>query len=488
MASEKTLASEKPTFSQSVEGLLRKYKVGVLPESMRTAKPDSKDLMDIAKPSLIGIPFLLVLYLIWDVTGFATGLAIIVAIAILDASRPLRNGYWLLKPDAPEMPSDPASLMMLAEGLDPEGWWGKKVQDALNAYGIKATVVAMDTSGATMDVYELEVQKGFDINVVTTLGDNFARALALPKGERVLVDANIGNGRAALFIPKKESRAIPAMALIPQAKDSQAILPGLIGEDLVGKPLVVDITQAPHLLVGGEIGNERLHQLLNMVLSSAYHCAPTQLQITLIDPKRIELQVCNALPHVLEPVITDMHKAYSKLQQLQVEMDKRCQQLLDAGVSNIAGYNAMHVDDPMPYQLVIISEIFLMLQTGQQANATQEEERLGQALKTLLIALVTAAPAQSIGVHFLFGIQCFDAKTCGQTLRQGIPSSIGLRVRGQAFSEMLIGQAGCETLGKNGECYVYMSGDASPVRAQVAAATEAERAQLVQEIKEKWNP
>ena len=262
MASEKTL--EKPTFSQSVEGLLRKYKVGVLPESMRTAKPDSKDLMDIAKPSLIGIPFLLVLYLIWDVTGFATGLAIIVAIAILDASRPLRNGYWLLKPDAPETPSDPASLMMLAEGLDPEGWWGKKVQDALNAYGIKATVVAMDTSGATMDVYELEVQKGFDINVVTTLGDNFARALALPKGERVLVDANIGNGRAALFIPKKESRAIHAMALIPQAKESQAILPGLIGEDLVGKPLVVDITQAPHLLVGGEIGNERLHQLLNI--------------------------------------------------------------------------------------------------------------------------------------------------------------------------------------------------------------------------------
>ena len=90
------MASDKG-FKQIVQTWLRKYKVGTLPEHMRTAKPNSQDLMEIAKPTLIGIPILVILYLIWDLTGFATGLAVAVALAILDATRPLRGGYWLMK-------------------------------------------------------------------------------------------------------------------------------------------------------------------------------------------------------------------------------------------------------------------------------------------------------------------------------------------------------------------------------------------------------
>ena len=480
------MASDKG-FKQIVETWLRKYKVGTLPEHMRTAKPNSQDLMEIAKPTLIGIPILVILYLIWDLTGFATGLAVAVALAILDATRPLRGGYWLMKPEPPPNSPEVKNRFLLEEGIDPEKWWGKKVQEALSAHGVQARVVALDTSGASVDVYELEVQKGYDINLIAHLGDNFARSLALPKGERVLVEANIGNGRAALYIPKAAKRRVPSTELITQrtADFTKFKLPGLVGEDLVGKPLVVDIAQAPHLLVGGEVGSERASQLLNMLFSMAYYCSPQQLQMTVIDPKKIELPVVNQLPHLTEAVVTDIQQAYTIFKQVQTVLEQRCQLLLEAGVGHISAYNELNPEHPIPYYIVAISELHVMLQ-----NTTPVPElgdiALGQAVRQSLMSLVTAAPAQAAGIHFLFGLQCYDPKTCGDMLRQAIPSAIGLRVCGQAFSEMLIGRPGCEVLGSHGQCYVLMSNDMTPVRAQVASATELEWVQLAQQIKEKW--
>lgn len=481
-------SGEKPTFLQYVLTWWEKYKIGVIPEHMRIAKPDSRDLMDIAMPSLIGIPILLVLYVLGDVTAFASGLAVVVALAILDASRPLRGGHWLAKPDEPVVVTEEQTKrrFLIDDGIDLEKWWGKNVQDALNAHGIKASVVALDTSGASVDVYELLVQKGFDINNVKDLGDNFARSLGLPKGERVSVDANIGNGRAALYVPKKQRRSISTAEMMQQAAASPYALPGLIGEDLLGNALIVDIARAPHLLVGGEITDERAVQMLNMILSSAYSRSPTTLKITLVDPKRLEMAVCNRLPHMTEPVITDMQVAYQRLKTIHDLMEERCQQLQTAGAGHIEGYNVLNPETPMPYHLIAFSELSMALKVDAPLDG-ETSTTVGEGIKKLLLNLVGAAPTQAVGIHFLFGVQCFDAKTCGEALRQGIPSSIGLRVRGQSFSEMLIGQSGCETLNNSGDCYVFMSGSSTPVRAQVASASEVDIVKLVQAIKDKWS-
>ena len=481
---------DRKTLSQTLLALWQKYKIGVIPEHLRVAKPNSRDIIDMALPTLIGVPILLVLYVIGDVTAFASGLAVVVALAILDASRPLRGGYWFFRPDAEAPPKDESPdqakrRFLIDDGVDPERWWGKNVQDALNAHGIKANVVALDTSGASVDVYELTVQKGFDINNVTDLGDNFARSLGLGKGERVAVDANIGNGRAALYVPKKELRKISTLEMMQQAEATSYALPGLIGEDIVGNPLIVDIAQAPHLLVGGEVTQERAVQMLNLILSCAYSRSPKLLKLMLIDPKRIEMSVCNRLPHMLEPVIADMHTVYQHLQAIRQLMDERCQQLAEAGVSHIEGYNELHPDNPMPYHLIAFSELTMALKVDSPISEGSELT-LGEGIKKSLLGLVGAAPTQAAGIHFLFGVQCFDAKTCGEALRQGIPSSIGLRVRAQSFSEMLIGQSGCEALNNSGDCYVFMSGSSTPLRAQVASASELEIVTLVKTISEKW--
>lgn len=464
-----------------------KYKVGVLPEAWRTAKPSGTDLVDMAKPTLIGVPVLMVLYLIWGINGFATGLALIVGFAILDATRPLRGGHWLGKPEAKTKEEEVKRRFLLEEGMDPEKWWGKKIQDALNAHNIKANVVVLDTSGATLDMYELEVQQGYDINNVVTLGDNFARSLKLPKGSHISIDANIGNGRAAMYVPKTQYRAIRTIEMLKAAAQSSHNLPGLVGEDLVGNPLVVDITHAPHLLVGGEIGMERAGQMLNILLGASYAMSPDRLRITLIDPKLLELAVCNNLPHVVEPVITEMHKAYKRLLHIREMMLQRCDVFREAGVSNIAAYNRRFPEKPMPYHLIAFSELTIGLKCNAPVSADDDRE-IGETIKVLLLDMIGAAPTQEAGIHFLFGIQCYDPKTCGETLRQGIPSSIGMRVRAHEFSELLIGQKGCETLGEQGECYVFMSGDAAPKRALSAAVSGEEIEQAVTTIQEKWQP
>lgn len=477
--------SQRQSVMENVLNWCNKHKIGVLPEAWRTAKPNNKDLIDMAKPTLVGLPALMILYLIWEIPGFAAGMAIIVGFAILDATRPLRGGHWLGRPEASKK-AEVQRRFLIEKGMDPEKWWGKKLQDALNAHNIKANVVVLDTSGATLDMYELEVQQGYDVAGITALGENFSRALKLPKGTHISVDANIGNGRAALYIPKEKYRPVRTLSMLEAAQTSGYALPGLVGEDLIGNPMIVDITHAPHLLVGGEVGMERAGQMLNIILSTSYSLPPERLRITLIDPKLLELAVCNSLPQVTESVITDMHKAHKRLLHIREMMLVRCQQFLEAGVNNIAAYNRRFPDAPMPYQLVAFSELTIGLKCSAPVSADDDRE-VGDSIKSLLLELIGAAPTQEAGIHFLFGIQCYDPKTCGETLRQGIPSSIGMRVRAHEFSELLIGQKGCESLCEQGECYVFMSGDASPKRALSAALIGEDMEHAVDLIREKWS-
>lgn len=478
-----SVAFEAQTLTTTLTSWWHKYKIGAIPEQVRVAKPNTKDLWDIAKPSLWGIPILLVLYVVGDVTAFAAGLAAVVALALLDASRPLRSGYWLGKP----APAHSKQRFLIEEGIDPEKWWGKRVQAALNAHGIQAAVVALDTSGASMDVYELDVQKGFDISAINALGDNFSRTLALAKGERVWVDANIGSGRAALYIPKAKGRVISSVDLLPKITNAAYTLPALVGEDLVGNSIVVDIAQAPHLLIGGELGEERSQQVLNIILSCAYHVSPQQLTLTLIDPKRVELQSVSQLPHCQEPIITDMYKVSSYFQRLYALIEQRCQQFAAANVGHIQAYNALHADAPLAYHVVVISDLHVMFQAGSHL-ANDEEFTLGQSLKKQLLELLCSMPAPSAGIHFVCGLQSFEPKLIGEQLRTALPSVIGLRMRNASFSQWLIHQSGCETLSKAGECYVFMAQHTHPLRGQIATASALEHSQLVQSIKAKWQP
>lgn len=408
--------------------------------------------------------------------GLAGGIALVNAVA----TRHARGGYLLKQPHIEEVTPAP----MPADMDDGNGkWWGQDVQDALDAFEIKATVVSKDDTGATVDVYGLSVSKGFDINKVTTIGANFSRALCLPRGKRVSIDANAGGGLAALYVPKKKERDIRVSDLLKQAANSGATIPGLIGESSTGETLIVDISKAPHMYVAGETGSGKSVMIVCLALSAAYSLSPDKLHITCIDPKRVDLSLLNGLPHMAEKAITDMHKALARLQMMKLMMEQRYTEMEKAGVRNLAAFNKKHPERAMPYHLLVIEE--LTLATGNTSPLDEDDKTpVGKAIENTLVELAIAARAA--GIFMVLGVQRFDAKTFDGQLRQNVPSVIGMKVKARASSDMIIGQSGCETLDGNGECFVLMSGQNSPTRAQGAFATEDEIKGLVSSINKKW--
>ncbi len=468
---------------ESFESFSRKYHIGTLPESIRTETPSLDDVIDVIKPSLIGLPILAGVYYLGGVPAFAVGLAGAVAVALLDVKRAYSGWALQAYPDIPVINEEEIKDLIEEHGR----WWGQDLQDALTANNIPARVVAKDSTSATVDVYELEVEKGFDINRVAKLGDNFTRDLGLMKGIKFSVEANIGNGRAGLFIPKKK-RELITLAEVIQSDRLQAMrLPIVVGKDLGGKLAAFDLVNAKHLLIGGETGSGKSVEFSNAILSMAYHCSPDQLELTLIDPKMVELSMFDGLPHIegaAKTALIDMEEATHRLIHLYDEMQARYQAMHQSGVRNIESYNALG-GDTFKYKVIVIDEITELVDLDDPITLEEKTQAIGKVAEKYITKL--ARLGRAAGMLLIIGAQRFDAETFKGQLRANIPSAIGMRVKKQVFSEMLIEQSGCENLLGNGDCYVLLTGSQAPVRCQAAFIDEAGIEAMVKAIGEKWS-
>lgn len=468
---------------QSFEAFSRKHRIGTLPESFRNEKPSTDDVIDVLKPSLFGLPSLAGLYYFGGVPAFAVGLAGAVAVALWDVKRAYSG--WALEP-YPEIPL--INEEEIKDLIESHGrWWGQDLQDALDANGIQAKVVAKDSTSATVDVYELEVAKGFDINRVANLGENFTRDLGLKKGIKFSVEANIGNGRSGLFIPKEKRELIPLSEAINHANLKKMRLPILVGKDFGGNLAAFDLVNAKHLLIGGEPGSGKSVELSNAILSMAYHCSPDQLELTLIDPKMVELSMFDGLPHIegaAKTAIIDMEEATHRLIYLYEEMKSRYKAMHKACVRNIESYNALG-KYRLKYKVIVIDEITEIIDLNDAILIDEKEQKIGNVAEKYVTKL--ARLGRAAGMLLIIGAQRFDAETFKGQLRANIPSAIGMRVKKRVYSEMLIEQSGCENLLGNGDCYVLLTGSPAPTRCQAAFIDEAGIEAMVKAIGVKWS-
>lgn len=468
---------------QSFEAFNRKHRIGALPESFRNDKPSADDVIDVLKPSLVGLPVLAGLYYVGGAPAFAVGLAGAVAVALWDVKRAYSGWAFEPYPEIPVLNEEEINDLIEEHGR----WWGQDLQGALDANGIQAKVVAKDSSSSTVDVYELDVAKGFDINRVANLGDNFTRDLGLTKGVKFSVEANIGNGRAGLFIPKAKRELITLDELINQESLKKMRLPILVGKDLSGKLAAFDLVNAKHLLIGGETGSGKSVEFSNAILGLAYHCHPDQLELTLIDPKMVELSMFDGLPHVegaAKTAIIDMEEATHRLIYLYEEMQSRYEAMHKAGVRNIESYNALG-QEQLRYKVIVIDEITEIIDLDDIIIIEDKEQKIGKVAEKYVTKL--ARLGRAAGMLLIIGAQRFDAETFKGQLRANIPSAIGMRVKKRVYSEMLIEQSGCENLLGNGDCYVLLTGSQAPIRCQAAFIDESGIEAMVKAIGEKWS-
>ena len=338
------------------------------------------------------------------------------------------------------------------------------LEDTLASFGVGAKVVHIER-GPSITRYELKPDRGVKISKIASLADDIALALAATS---VRIEAPIpGKSAVGIEVPNK-TVSIVAVREILEALPQRGQIPPLwmaLGKDITGRPVFGDLGKMPHLLVAGATGAGKSVCLNTIIASLLVSATPDQVQMLMIDPKRVELTMYNGIPHLIKEVITDARMAAGALFEMTKEMDVRYERFAKAGVRKIEEYNAKFPEEKLPYVLIVIDELAdLMLVAPAKVETTIM--RLAQLARATGIHLVVATQRPSVDV--ITGL-----------IKANIPSRIAFAVSSQVDSRTILDMAGAERLLGRGDM-LYLPIDApKPVRAQGALITGSEVHRLV---------
>jgi S-DNA-T family DNA segregation ATPase FtsK/SpoIIIE len=338
------------------------------------------------------------------------------------------------------------------------------LEDTLASFGVGAKVTHIER-GPSITRYELRPERGVKIARISALADDLALALAAtsvrieaPIPGKSAVGIEIPNATVSIVSVREILDAMPARGTIPPLNMA-------LGKDITGRPIYGDLGKMPHLLVAGATGSGKSVCLNCIIASLLVSATPDQVQMVMIDPKRVELSVYNGIPHLKNEVITDPRMAAGALFEMTKEMDQRYERFAKAGVRKIEEWNAKYPDDKLPYIVIVIDELadLMLVAPGK--------------VETLICRL--AQLARATGIHLIVATQRPSVDVITGIIKANIPSRIAFAVSSQVDSRTILDMGGAERLLGRGDM-LYLPIDApKPVRAQGALITGAEVNRLV---------
>src|SRR6185436_3219039 len=236
----------------------------------------------------------------------------------------------LLEPSRPTSPDDERTIEAQA----------RRLENALKSFRVEASVVGAKV-GPAVTLYELEVAQGTRLNKVTQLSQEIAAAL---RAKSVRIIAPIpGKSTIGIEVPNEKRRVVRLSELVTQkAYDKKFMaLPLFLGMDAEGNAIVEDLSRMPHLLIAGTTGSGKSVCINGILVSLLLTRSPHDVQLILVDPKMVELQMFAQVPHMMLPVVSDMRQATNVLLWAVDKMEGRYELFQRAGVRNIKGYNAL---------------------------------------------------------------------------------------------------------------------------------------------------
>ena len=388
--------------------------------------------------------------------------------------------------------------------------------ETLGQFGIQ--VAAGDiTKGPTITRYEVYPAKGVRVDKIVSLERDLARAT---RAERINILAPIP-GKDTVGIELANSRKVKvSLRELLQSEDwnaTTARLPIALGKDVYGKTIIADLAQMPHLLVAGTTGSGKSVCINGLIASMLFRFTPDQLRFIMIDPKVVEMQVYNSLPHLVIPVVTDPKKVLLALRWVIDEMEKRYKIFAKAGARNITGFNArpkkktqkeldveagvspaesddadtqsratvatamtvprddeVIIPDHMPYIVIIIDELADLMQT---APADVESA----------IARITQM-ARAAGIHLIVATQTPRADVITGVIKANIPSRIAFQVASKIDSRVILDENGADRLLGQGDMLYLPPSTSRLIRAQGALVTDDEIGRLVDFVSAQSSP
>lgn len=376
--------------------------------------------------------------------------------------------------------------------------------ETLRLFGVQASPGDI-TPGATITRYEVYPAAGVRVDKISSLGRDLSRVLC---AERINILAPIpGKDSVGIEIPNSNKVAVFLRELLESRdwSNTSAKIPIALGKDVYGKTLVADLAAMPHLLIGGTTGSGKSVCLNCILMSLLFRFTPEELRLILIDPKQVEMQVYNDIPHLVVPVVTDPKKVMLALRWVINEMEKRYRILAKVGVRNIASFNSrshqaapepaespqlefLHVtlddeadddqDDPkspprrvprendlfipdkLPYIVVVVDELADLMQT---APADVESA----------IARLTAK-ARAAGIHLIVATQTPRREVVTGVIKTNIPARMAFQVPSGLDSRVILDENGAENLLGKGDLLYRPPGVGRLTRGQGAFVSDEE--------------
>ena len=340
----------------------------------------------------------------------------------------------------------------------------KSLLESLRHFGIEAKMIGM-VSGPHVSRYEFQLAPGTKVSKVAQLKDDLAYALA-STDIRILAPIP-GKKAVGVEVPNQRRRLVRLGDIYEGRPKGSSPLVAWLGKDVSGHAVWTDIALMPHLLVAGTTGSGK-SGCINAVLSSVLlHASPNDVRLVLVDPKRVELNHYESLPHLLTPVVTNPRLAANVLANLIGEMESRYQVMGEARARNLAELNKTRRKEGeahLPHILCVIDELADLMMV---APAEVEDSIIRLAQKS-----------RAVGIHLVLATQRPSTDVITGTIKVNIPARIAFAVASQVDSRVILDQGGAESLLGQGDMLFRPIGTSKLQRIQGAFLTEAEIARL----------
>lgn len=373
------------------------------------------------------------------------------------------------------------------------------VEEKLKDFNIEARVVGV-YPGPVITRFELDLAPGVKVSKITSLAKDLARAMSAISVR--VVEVIPGKSVIGLELPNKNREMVRLSEVIGcQAfQGNESHLTMVLGADISGKPVVVDLAKMPHLLVAGTTGSGKSVGVNVMILSLLYKSSPEDVRMIMIDPKMLELSVYEGIPHLLAEVVTDMKEAANALRWCVGEMERRYRLMSALGVRNLKGYNTKvakakeagePIKDPLwrfeesmetvapdleklPSIVVVVDEFADMMMI------------VGKKVEELIARI--AQKARAAGIHLVLATQRPSVDVITGLIKANIPTRIAFQVSSKIDSRTILDQQGAEALLGMGDMLYLPPGTGVPTRVHGAFVDDHEVHAVVADWKKRGEP
>jgi S-DNA-T family DNA segregation ATPase FtsK/SpoIIIE len=431
------------------------------------------------------------------------------------ASTPMIGNYQLPSFDFLQMPDMTLKPTESKEELMANA---RLMQQTLAQFDIEVALGDI-TKGPTITRYELHPAPGVKLEKITALNNNIAAAL---KAERINILAPVpGKSSVGVEVPNAVKTKVIMRDLLEsdEWRNTKARIPLALGKDVYGNPIVADLAEMPHLLIAGSTGSGKSVCINAIISSLLYRFSPDQLRFVMIDPKVVELQHYNSLPHLVVPVVTDPKKVILALRWVINEMEKRYQIFARVGVRNIGSFNSRPKNKPVPRSE---PELPLMarkekVEPGAEGFAVEVDEEIvvpreediviPEKLSYIVVIideladLMLVAPAdvemaiaritqmaRAAGIHCIVATQRPSVDVITGVIKANIPARIAFQVAAKVDSRTILDAMGADKLLGKGDMLYLPPGSAKLIRAQGALITDQEMQSVVDFIAHQAKP